>query len=857
MDGSFVQNVNYVAELDNRYARIATLSKSNLSLVVGTTYAIDTTYKVYSKTTNMSTTVTVPSANITSATIAAYLAGLEISIETAYPAIAVAQSYTSQIDGNGFNIGTMSAVLNVSGTDLYVMDLNIKIALLGVTKYDISATLTNTMQILPTLGGLTSDVIAAAIVVSDISPSVLAVALIDNYVTTVALNNANVTTVGTNIASVNTVAAGIANVNSIVATVIPNMAEILLADNNAVIATTKAAEALASQQAAASLLDQFDDRYLGNKAIEPLLDNDGLALLAGALYFDTVANKMRVYGSDLAWSDALILTTGSISTMTNKTIDSITNQVGADHIHYKVRNNTAAIIPRNTVVTASGTQPGTDYINVIPVTDPQAQIALGIVHTELAVNGSGLVVNTGVIDDINTSAFAVGTILYPSATGGFTITKPISGRYQACAVVLRTHAIQGTLLCEFTNPEYISSTTQEGYVQLNNTLTSTSTVQALTAAQGKALADGKQPLDTTLTALAGIVTAADTVVYATGVDTFGTSGLTTFGRSLIDDIDASASRTTLGVVIGTDVQAYDTGLQSISGLITSADQMIYTTASDTYAVASITAAGRALIDDADAATMRTTLGAESSANKGVANGYAPLGADLKVPAANLPAYVDDVLEYANLAALPATGVAGIIYITIATNRSYRWSGTAYVDITGMVDSVNGYTGAVVLTKSDVALGSVDNTSDANKPVSIAQATAIGLKADQSTTYTKTEVDTSTTLMHKDSATGAAAMPYGTTAQRPAVPTVGYMRFNTDLGKAEVWNGTLWAGVGGGASGGGSDTVFVETSYNVTSNYTITAGKSAFTVGDYLGNVYLADGISITTPDNSNWVIQGN
>jgi hypothetical protein len=56
-------------------------------------------------------------------------------------------------------------------------------------------------------------------------------------------------------------------------------------------------------------------------------------------------------------------------------------------------------------------------------------------------------------------------------------------------------------------------------------------------------------------------------------------------------------------------QAADAGLTSIAGLTTLADRMIYTTALDTYAVAPLTAAGRALIDDVDAAAQRLTLGA--------------------------------------------------------------------------------------------------------------------------------------------------------------------------------------------------------------------------------------------------------
>lgn len=71
---------------------------------------------------------------------------------------------------------------------------------------------------------------------------------------------------------------------------------------------------------------------------------------------------------------------------------------------------------------------------------------------------------------------------------------------------------------------------------------------------------------------------------------------------------------------------------------------------------------------------------ENAANKGAANGYASLDSGGKVPASQLPAFVDDVLEYANLAAFPATGTAGIIYVAIDTNLTYRWSGTAYVNI---------------------------------------------------------------------------------------------------------------------------------------------------------------------------------
>lgn len=82
---------------------------------------------------------------------------------------------------------------------------------------------------------------------------------------------------------------------------------------------------------------------------------------------------------------------------------------------------------------------------------------------------------------------------------------------------------------------------------------------------------------------------------------------------------------------------------------------------------------------------------ELLANKNVADGYCGLNSSGQVASAQLPSYVDDVLEYSATGDFPATGETGKIYVATATNKTYRWSGSTYVEIAASPGSTDSLT----------------------------------------------------------------------------------------------------------------------------------------------------------------------
>tara|TARA_B100000085_G_scaffold145886_1_gene132715 strand:+ start:167 stop:796 length:630 start_codon:yes stop_codon:yes gene_type:complete len=100
-------------------------------------------------------------------------------------------------------------------------------------------------------------------------------------------------------------------------------------------------------------------------------------------------------------------------------------------------------------------------------------------------------------------------------------------------------------------------------------------------------------------------------------------------------------------------------------------------------------------------------------------------------------------------------------------------------------------------------------------------------------------------------TSSLNLPVGTTAQRDGSPAVGMFRYNSTLNVFEGYKNTGWGEIGGGAgaTGGGTDEVFVETDQAVTTNYTLTSNKHAHTVSPTINS-----GVTVTVPSGAILVI---
>lgn len=252
-------------------------------------------------------------------------------------------------------------------------------------------------------------------------------------------------------------------------------------------------------------------------------------------------------------------------------------------------------------------------------------------------------------------------------------------------------------------------------INVIDNLTSTSTTDPLSANQGKVLDEKK-------------------------VDKVSGKGLSTEDYTTVDKTKLSGIAAGAEVNVNADWSATSGGAQILNKptLSTVATSGNYADLSNKPSIPSKTSEltkddvyTKTETDEALSAKVNSSL-------VGSAEGVAQLDATGKVPASQLPSYVDDVLEYNNLAAFPSTGETGKIYVAIDTNITYRWSGSDYVEISASIalgeTSSTAYAG-------DKGKKNADNIAAITTRVSTAESDITTLKSSKldASAYTAADV----------------------------------------------------------------------------------------------------------------------
>ena len=292
---------------------------------------------------------------------------------------------------------------------------------------------------------------------------------------------------------------------------------------------------------------------------------------------------------------------------------------------------------------------------------------------------------------------------------------------------------------------------------------------------------GAQASDPTLTALAGLVGQADRIPYFNGADTAALATLTAFARTLLDDADAAAARSTLGA------QASDATLTAISGLSSAADKLPYFTGADTATLTTLTAFARTILDDADAATARATLGAQASdptltalaGLTGAADRLPYFNGAESATLATFTAFARTLLDDADAAAARAT--LGVL----STDEPYKSAADVATTANFAATYTNGSSGVgAKLTASAVGVSSIDGVSlTAGMRVLVKNQTT----AAQNGIYTVTTAGTASvaTVLTRSTDSDTAARIAGAVVTVDQGTTNGAGLFTTDFKKSST------------------------------------------------------------------------
>lgn len=465
-------------------------------------------------------------------------------------------------------------------------------------------------------------------------------------------------------------------------------------------AASSAAAALASELAAAGYLDNFDDKYLGAKSSAPTLDNDGNALTDGALYFDTVLNRMYVYDLGTTTWLATSLTTAEVTDVTTV----------ADNIADV--NTVAADIADINTVAADGTDIGIVSgisANVTTVagisTDVTSVFAISSDVTSVAANETNIGIVATDIADVSTVSTNINDVV------------TVAGISSDVTAVAADASNIGTVATNIANVNSVAT----NIANVNAVNTNETNINAVNANA------------TNINTVAGI-SANVTTVAGVSADVTAVAGLETEMTDIlaieteIADVGTIAADVTTVAGIASNV----TTVAGISGNVT-------TVATNDANVTSV--AG-------NAANINAVAGNSSNINTVAAANTAVTAVGTNITNVNtVAANIDPVNlfgeQYLGVqSSAPTTTTTGALYYDSVTEQLYIWDGAAWqqaaFSASGTVLSFNTRDGAVTLSSADVtnaltytpadvtSLGSIAS-QDANN-VTITGGSVVGMPA---------------------------------------------------------------------------------------------------------------------------------
>jgi hypothetical protein len=267
-----------------------------------------------------------------------------------------------------------------------------------------------------------------------------------------------------------------------------------------------------------------------------------------------------------------------------------------------------------------------------------------------------------------------------------------------------------------------------------------------------------QAYDAGLASFTGVDTAADRYGYTTAANTWASGTITAAGRAILDDADATAQRATLGLTIGTHVQAWDTDLDAYAALATTG--IVARTGAGTVAT-------------------RTITGTASQVT--VTNGDGVAGAPTLAIASDpvLPGTGSVTVPVGTTAQRPGAPAVGMIRWNTTVPRLEHWDGSAWsafggvsahTALSALAWTSSGHTGTASTIAAFSGAGAAAVLTPTTDELRIAGGTDLGIA-----------------LNAILPGTGSVTVPSGSTAQRPGSPTAGMIRWNASIVDLEYYD----------------------------------------------------------------------